>query len=435
MENIVIDTEKEARKIAHYAAIKALRAITKAKRKTQFCRVYEVKVDSSHLNNETQEHLNRLFIEAKWFYNNLLKDVYGIKSSIKEVPVKVQCAWNIRTFECLSAQMKQGLIDRTKDNIVGLAARKKKGHKVGALKYISEVESIPLPQFGITHRISGKYIAIQGLKQPLKVIGLNQIPEGVDFANATLIHRSGNYYVSITTFQDKDKQLKVIHPIKSVGIDFNIAKQMVLSNGIAIQYKIEVTPKLKRIARKLSKQKRFSKNWKKTRIKLNKEYDYLTNIKEDIKNKVVSHLKDNVEIICFQDESIKAWQRIWGKRILSTSIGGIIDALKQKAHTPVEINKFFPSTKTCSKCGNKQPVALSERVYVCNKCNNTLDRDYNSALNIKSEGLKNVGMVHTELTPVEILTYTSMVEYFKTIPHIKASLVYESGSLSPFRAR
>jgi transposase len=119
---------------------------------------------------------------------------------------------------------------------------------------------------------------------------------------------------------------------------------------------------------------------------------------------------------------------------LSTSIGGIIDVLKQKAHTPVEVSKSFPSTKTCSECGNKQPVALSERTYICQKCNNIMDRDHNAGENNRNQGLKdiNVPAECRELTPVEILTSTSMVEYFNTIPHIQASLVEGSRKLQCF---
>ncbi|MDO9517511.1 MAG: transposase [Methanosarcinaceae archaeon] len=219
-----------------------------------------------------------------------------------------------------------------------------------------------------------------------------------------------------------------------MGIDFGLAKQLTLSGtGIAIQYSIPVSPKLRRIARKLSKQKRFSKNWNKTRIKLNKEYDKATNIKEDIKNKLVSFLKDKYGTVCFQDESLKAWQRIWGKKILATSIGGIISTLKLKVHTPIEVGKMYPSTKTCSKCGNIQDVALDERVYVCkNKnCGNILDRDYNASINIENEGLKQVGMVRTEFKPVEIEANTLIfLRYFNSIPYVKASSVNESGSLT-----
>jgi len=430
----------EENRLAKNKKIKENGLATRLKRKSQFCKVYTVKIDKSHLNQTTKSHLSRLFLEAKWFYNSILADVFNANDKLEEVPVKVQCAWNIRQLECLSSQMKQGIISRTKGNIHSLSIKKSKGQKVGALKYTSNVESIPLEQFERTYKIlesktKSRYITIQGIKQHLKVSGLSQIPIGSDFANANLIHKNNNFYLKITTYQDKisnDKTPKQIHLLKSIGIDFGIKNQLILSNGIEIQYKIEVTPKLKRLARKLSKQESHSKNWFKTKTKLNKEYQSLTNIKEDIKNKIVSNLKDNVEIICFQDENIKAWQRMWGKRILSTSIGGIIASLKQRVHTPVEVPKFFPSTKTCHACGNKQLITLSERIYSCSICNNIMDRDLNSSLNIESEGLRQIGMVHTELTPVEIRTSTLMLEYLKTIPNIKASPIHEPGSSSPF---
>ena len=398
------------------------------------CRVYETKIDLSHLNHATQEHLNRLFLEGKWLRNYVLsqKKIFGIDDKIYEVPVKVKDVFEIRELKCLSSQMRQSIIGRIQDDIRGLAEKKKKGYKVGKLKYKSEMQSIPLKQFGNTFKIlDKKYIHIQNIDQKLKVIGLKQIPEGADIANGTLIHRNGNYYLSITTYQEKVKQVPAN---KSVGIDFGISNQLMLSRtAIAIQYSIPVSPKLRRIARTLSKQELHSKNWNKTRIKLNKEYEKATNIKQDIKNKVVSFLKNNYEIICVQDESLKAWQRIWGRKMLSTSIGGIISALTKKAHTLIEVPKNFPSTKTCSKCGNIQDMPLDKRVYVCEnkKCGNIMDRDYNSSIDMEIEGLKQVGTERIELTPAEIESSTLIaLRYFNSIPRIKASSVYETGSLT-----
>lgn len=415
--------------------IKATLKSTRDKRKTQICRVYETKIDQSHLNHATQEHLNRLFLEGKWLRNHVLsqKKIFGIDDKISEVPVKVKDIFEIRELNCLSSQMRQSIIERIQDDIRGLSEKKKKGYKVGKLKYKSEMQSIPLKQYGKTYWIlNNKYIHVQGIKQKIKVIGLNQIPNGADFANGTLIHRNGDYYLSITTYQEKKKR---VPGNKSVGIDFGLSRQLVLSGtGVAIQYSIPVSPQLRKLARTLSKQKHHSKNWNKTRLKLNKEYEKATNTKQDIKNKVVSFLKDNYEIICVQDENVKAWQRIWGKKILTTSIGGIISALKKKAHTLIEVPKKFPSTKTCSKCGNVQDMALDERIYVCkNKtCGNIMDRDYNSSEDMEIEGLKQVGMERTELTPVEIESSTLMsLRYFNSIPYIKASSVYEPGCLTP----
>lgn len=415
--------------------IKATLKATKEKRKNQMCRVYETKIDLSHLNHATQEHLNRLFLEGKWLRNYVLsqKKIFGMDDKIYEVPVKVKDIFELRELKCLSSQMRQSIIERVQDDIRGLSEKKKKGYKVGKLKYKSEMQSIPLKQFDNTFKIlDKKYIHVQGIKQKLKVIGLKQIPEGADIANGTLIHRNGDYYISITTYQEKKKQQVPVN--KSVGIDFGLSRQLMLSGtGVAIQYSIPVSPNLRRIARRLSKQKLHSKNWNKTREKLNREYEKATNIKQDIKNKVVSFLKDNYEIVCVQDESLKAWQRIWGRKMLSTSIGGIISALTEKAHTLIEVPKYFPSTKTCSKCGNVQDMPLDKRVYVCEnkKCGKVMDRDHNSSVDIEMEALKSVGMERTELTPAEIEANTLMsLRYFNSIPNVKASSVYEIGCLT-----
>ncbi|MCZ7381332.1 MAG: transposase [Candidatus Methanoperedens sp.] len=380
-----------------------------------------------------ENHLKRLFIEAKWLYNHILSqhNIFEMDDKIHEVPVKVKDVFEIRPLICLSSQMKQGILNRTQDNIRGLSELKKNGHKIGNLKYKSMVQSIPLKQYGNTYEIlDTKYIRVQGIKQKIRVRGLKQIPAGSDIANGTLLCKHGDYYLSITTYQEKKKQVPAI---ESVGIDFGLSRQLVLSKGTAIQYAIPVSPKLRKLARKLSKQQLHSKNWNKTRIKLDKEYEKANNIKTDIKNKVVSYLKNKYGTVCFQDENVKAWQRIWGRKILYTSIGGIISTLKQKVHTPVEVDRMYPSTKTCSKCGNIQDIALDERVYVCkNKnCSNIMDRDYNSSINLENKGLKHVDTVRTELTPGEIEANTLMfLRYFNSIPYVKASSVYESGSFT-----
>jgi putative transposase len=71
--------------------IKATLAATKARRKTQVCRVYALKLNRAKMNTTSRAHLNRLFLEAKWFYNWVLSqpDVFEVDTKVKSVPVKV----------------------------------------------------------------------------------------------------------------------------------------------------------------------------------------------------------------------------------------------------------------------------------------------------------------------------------------------------------
>ncbi|MDK2800637.1 MAG: putative transposase [Clostridiales bacterium] len=62
--------------------------------------------------------------------------------------------------------------------------------------------------------------------------------------------------------------------------------------------------------------------------------------------------------------------------------------LKEQGKQLVKIDKWFPSSKTCSKCGKvKENLSLSDRIFEC-ECGNVLDRDINAAINIKNEGIR-----------------------------------------------
>ena len=99
-----------------------------------------------------------------------------------------------------------------------------------------------------------------------------------------------------------------------------------------------------------------------------------------------------------------------------------------KAHTPVEVDRFFPSTKRCSGCGAINEIDLDEQVYHCKSCGLGINRHLNAAVNVEVEGLKQVPTERREVTPVDTKTAAELVEYFNGIPRVRASLVAEAGS-------
>jgi putative transposase len=373
-------------------------------------------------------------LEAKWLYNYCVghPDVFAIDDTIKEVPVKVKDRFELRPLRQLSSQMRQSIITRTQQNIRGLARAKAKSHKIGRLKFKSYVNSIPLKQYGKTYRIiNGKYVQLQKLPQKLRVNGLEQLPVTCECANATLLHQHGEYYLAITTYTPQEHK-SVPVPAHSIGIDFGVKNQLTLSNGVRIRYTVPVTRRIKRLCRKLSRQQHRSTNWWNTLYKLLKAYATTTTIKRDIRNKRVHFLATTFQVVCSQNESLGAWQRLWGSRMLSTSLGGIIAMLETKVHTPVEIDRFFPSTKTCSRCGHQRTIGLEERSYVCHHCGLVIDRDFNSSRVLEHEGHNILlGRGPTEVTPAEIETATAAsLDYLNGIPYVAARLVAETGSLT-----
>jgi putative transposase len=412
--------------------IKASLKATKTRRTHQTCRVFTVKLDSSKLNKETQHHLKLLFLEAKWWYNHILAqpNIFEVDDKLSAVPVKVKDRFETRPLAHLSSQMKQSLLERAIANIRGLSGLKDNGHTVGWLKFKSRVSSIPLKQYGNTYEIvNDTYLRIQCLKQRVKVNGLDQLPEGVELANGILLERHGDYYVAITTYQEKEHTTPP--PTKTVGIDFGLKNQLTLSDGIAIRYSIPLSLKkrLKKLHQQLSRQQKHSNNWYKTIPQLRKAYDKLNHIKQDISNKLVHYLHTRYGVVCFQDENLTGWQRLWGRKMLSTALGGLIGKLKDKVHTPIEVEKFFPSTKRCSRCGNIRDIGLDERIYVCPVCGLVMDRDHNSSVNLEREGLQQLPTGRRDVKPVETESSTvASLEYLKGISYVTACSVGEAGS-------
>lgn len=379
---------------------------TKEKRKSQACKVYEVKIDRSHLSPATGQHLSSLFKEAKWFYNYCLShdNVDDADTTLKKVPVKVGEQYETRYLEFLTSQMKQGIKTRLFTSLMSLAGLKKQGCKVGKLKFKGQVNSIPLKQFNNSYYIRNGKIRLQGMKQWLRVRGLEQIPQDAEIACATLIRRNGDYYLNITTYASKDKK----HiPEQVVGIDFGCETQMTFSNGIKVEFQVPISKRLKRLDRKIMKKRRKdSDNKEKDKEKRRIEYEKLTNRRKDMRHKLVSAVVNNYRYVAFQDENIAGWKASGhGKKIQFSSIGSILADLKHKAVAPLEVDKFFPSTKLCPKCGAKNAPTLADRVYECD-CGFTADRDWKSAVCIRDEGLKQIPVERREYTLGEISTST-----------------------------
>lgn len=377
--------------------------LTKQRRQHQTCRVYELKLDRSTLSVHAIKHLSNLFKETKWFYNYCLglEDVNEANTKARSVPVKVGEAFEERSLIALSSQMKQAVKTRLFNSMSSLKVLKAKGYKIGKLKFKRHIDSIPLKQLGTAKHSGTHYIdrqrsriRIQGLDKWLKVRGMNQLPIDCEIANANLIRKANDFFLNVTTYTER--ALRNI-PEEAIGIDFGCETQLTLSNGIKIDFQVSPTKRLRRLDRKLHRHKRpDSKNKFKDRLKRQKEYQRVTNQKADIRHKLVHAITNSYKYVCFQDESIHAWHAgNHGKKIQHSGIGGILSDLKHKSVTPLEVDKFFPSTQLCPVCGQKTKLSLDQRVYEC-QCGFRCDRDIKSAFCIKQEALERLNRVPTD---------------------------------------
>ena len=151
--------------------------------------------------------------------------------------------------------------------------------------------------------------------------------------------------------------------------------------------------KIKRLQRQLSRKAKGSNNRDKARIKLAKAYEHLVNQREQYIHSVVNELLRYYDTIYIEDLNVSGMLKNHklAKAIQEIGFFKFKAILQDKAlvnnKQVVLIDRFYPSSKICHKCGYKnKDLKLSDRFWICPKCNMKHNRDLNAAMNILTEG-------------------------------------------------
>ena len=219
----------------------------------------------------------------------------------------------------------------------------------------------------------------------------------LNIKNATLKKLPcGEYYLSILVDGDLTRKIKESQNI--VGIDLGIKDFVITSDGEVfdnLHFKKNKSKKLVRLQKQLSRKKTGSNNRNKARIKLAKAYKKISDKKEYYLHQVSNYLIDENQVICMEDLNVRGMLRNHNlaESIQEMNFGEFKRMLEYKANwygrKIVFVDRFYPSSKTCNHCGyiNKK-LKLSDRQWICPDCGETIERDYNAALNIRDEGLR-----------------------------------------------
>jgi putative transposase len=174
----------------------------------------------------------------------------------------------------------------------------------------------------------------------------------------------------------------------SVGIDLGLKTTLVLSDGTTFK-----SPKalergivrLQRLCRKLSRKAKGSSNRRKAAAKLGRHHWRIAQVRRDWIHKTTSSIAKNYGQIGLEDLNVRGMLKNHrlARAISGIGFGEIRRQLTYKARKVVVIDRWFPSSKTCSSCGCvKRVLALSERTFRCDQCGIEIDRDLNAARNI-----------------------------------------------------
>jgi putative transposase len=357
---------------------------TRERRSNMDCCVISVKIQENRLSKAKLEKLKRCFPEAKWLYNAIVATDSLSLEDTSIVQVKVKDTFETREIKCLSAQMKQSVIESVKTNASNLSKAKRKGLKVGRLQFKKECNEINLKQFGQTYAIKGKNkIRVEKIGV-LVVNGLEQINiDEVEFANAKLIQKPSGFYIHITIYTKRQPPSNTEKEV--IGLDMGVKDQLTFSNGVKVDFYLEESEQLKGLMRKLSRQTKGSNQYKQTLNRIKRFYEHQNNKKNDVVNKLNSVLSKNY-IICFQDELLSQWKQkkskhkfSFGRKVQHGILGRVKDKLK-KNDSNVMLESSAPTTQTCPECGCLTKHGLDKRKYHCDHCGfENADRDVHSA--------------------------------------------------------
>ena len=208
---------------------------------------------------------------------------------------------------------------------------------------------------------------------------------------------TGKFFVSVLC-QVQHTPLKPTG--KQTGIDLGLKDFAVTSDGV--RYKRNYHLKryeihLAKAQRHLSRKVKGSNSRDRQRLKVAAIHEKVSNARLDLLHKVSSQITNEYDTICLEDLNVKGMvtNRRLAKHIGDAGWGKFIRLVEYKAEwnnrQVVKINRFYPSSKTCSECGYiYHDLTLSERTWTCPD-GHILDRDINASKNILAEGLRIIG--------------------------------------------
>jgi len=209
---------------------------------------------------------------------------------------------------------------------------------------------------------------------------------------ATISQRAGRWFISVPVYEEIPDPEN--NSILVIGVDFGIKTLAVCSDGTTFENPKPlrtVQHKLKCLQRELSRRRKGGANWCKTQRKIQRCHAHIANIRKHTLHQISHELVVNRRpaVIAIENLNVSgmAKNHCLAQAVLDCGFYELRRQLEYKAkHHGVEIvivDRWFPSSKTCSSCGCiKDDLTLSNRTFVCADCGFELDRDLNAARNL-----------------------------------------------------
>jgi putative transposase len=362
--------------------------------------------------NEQADLINKTFGCVRFVYNRMLanrKEIYDQFKEDKEAlrqqryalpaEYKKEFVWmkEVDSLALTNAQLnlQAAYHNFFRDKSIGFPKFKSKHHDRKSYTTNNQKGSIRF--------INDSMIRLPKLKD-VRIKLHRVIPEQAVIKSATISQSStGNYYIAILVESDKKQPMPLtLTPGTVLGLDYSSRTLYTDSEAFSAEYprfyrKAEL--KLKKAARKLSKRKKGSNNRERQRLKVARLHEKVAHQRKDFLHKLSRQITNAYQAVAIEDLNMRGMAQ--GLTLAkSTNDNGfgmfrsfLAYKLAEQGKSLVIIDRWYPSSKLCHVCMNKNnKLTLADRTWTCQYCGTELDRDINAAINIKNEGCRILGI-------------------------------------------
>jgi putative transposase len=208
----------------------------------------------------------------------------------------------------------------------------------------------------------------------------------------------GRYYV---TFSATVEMALLPVTNRVIGVDLGLTHLATLSDGTKIENPRKLANRLRYLRQQqrcLCRRQKGSKRRERQRLRVAKIHSHVKAQRQYAAHQFTTRLIRDYDVIAIEDLAVKNMIKHprLARSIADAGWGDLVRQLEYKANwygrTLVKVDRWFPSSKTCSNCGHKlEKLALSVRGWTCPDCGVVHDRDHNAALCIVAAGMQQLG--------------------------------------------
>ena len=257
-------------------------------------------------------------------------------------------------------------------------------------------------------RWDGQTLTLAKQKEPLDIHWSRPMPKGAQPSSITVTKdKAGRYFLSILV---EEAIALLPETASTVGIDLGLKSFLITSDGETIanpKYYARDEKKLAKASRRHAKKKKGSKNREKARKKVARLHARIADLRRDFQHKASTRLIRENQVLCLETLAVKNMLKnhCLAKAISDVGWSEFVRQLEYKTkwygRTLIKIDRWYPSSKTCSCCGYVlAELDLEVREWTCPDCGVWHDRDVNAAQNIVTAGLAALKACGGDVRPV-----------------------------------